>query len=50
MEENELETIKDLQSAEVCSTNCKLCIPYVEKMLKTGETSFPLDFILNSTR
>lgn len=32
--------VGELQAAEFCSTNCKMCKPYVELMLETGETAF----------
>ncbi len=49
-EEHDVKNIEDLQDANVCSTSCQLCVPYVKRMLETGETSFPLDFIINSTQ
>ncbi|TVR28492.1 MAG: hypothetical protein EA390_11915 [Balneolaceae bacterium] len=33
-------TVKELQIAGICSLNCKLCEPYIERMFKTGNTSF----------
>jgi len=35
-----LYTIEELRSEEICSTRCKLCEPYIKAMLKTGQTSF----------
>lgn len=26
-----------------CGRGCGLCIPYIRRMLRTGETSFPVD-------
>jgi|AntRauTorckE6833_2_1112554.scaffolds.fasta_scaffold08210_2 bacterioferritin-associated ferredoxin len=34
------QTVDELRINEVCCRNCELCRPYVEEMLKTGETSF----------
>lgn len=39
-EEKGYETIEELQAAGVSSTSCKLCLPYVKILLKTGKTSF----------
>lgn len=36
----DIHTIEELQSRKICSCGCRICLPYVEKMLKTGETSF----------
>lgn len=35
-------TIEELQKANISSTNCKLCKPYVKEMLRSGKTSFPI--------
>lgn len=32
-----------LQAKTRCCTACKMCEPYVRRMLLTGETVFPLD-------
>ncbi len=32
--------VEELQAADFCSTNCKMCKPYVEMMFETGETAF----------
>ena len=32
-----------LQRATRCSTKCRMCEPYVRRMLATGETEFRLD-------
>ncbi len=39
-EERGLQSVEELRVEKVCSTNCKLCEPYIRKMLETGETSF----------
>ena len=33
-------TVEQLIEAGVCGTNCQFCVPYVRRMLRTGETSF----------
>lgn len=38
--ENRVQSVKGLQAVELCSTKCKMCEPYVELVLKTGETEF----------
>jgi hypothetical protein len=35
-------TITDLKKYAIFSENCKLCVPYIEKMLETGITEFPV--------
>jgi NAD(P)H-nitrite reductase large subunit len=35
-------TIPELKKYVIFSENCKLCVPYIEKMLETGETEFPV--------
>lgn len=32
--------VNQLSEANICATNCKLCVPYIHRMLKTGETAF----------
>jgi len=39
-EQNKLETVEELQALKYCSNGCQMCAPYVELMLKTGETEF----------
>lgn len=33
-------SVEELQAAEICSTNCKMCKPYVEMLLESGRTAF----------
>lgn len=33
-------SVEELQSDKFCSCSCKMCVPYVEQVLKTGETEF----------
>lgn len=39
-ETNGYSKVEQLQNDEYCSCQCGLCAPYVELMLKTGETVF----------
>lgn len=32
--------VSELQKADYCSNSCKMCKPYIEMMLETGETAF----------
>jgi bacterioferritin-associated ferredoxin len=38
--ENKLDCVKEIQQNGIACTNCKLCVPYVEMVLETGETIF----------
>ncbi|MBP9095312.1 MAG: (2Fe-2S)-binding protein [Ignavibacteria bacterium] len=40
MDENGFTKLEEVQSVIDVSKNCKLCRPYLEKMLETGETEF----------
>jgi hypothetical protein len=40
MDENGFKTIEEVQTVIDVSKNCKLCRPYIEKMIETGETEF----------
>ena len=33
-------TVQELRDEEFCSQKCKMCEPYIEMALKTGETEF----------
>lgn len=37
-------TVKELRVENICSTNCRLCEPYIQQVLETGETIFQPDF------
>lgn len=39
-EEEGFTTVEELQAKDFCSCGCGLCIPYIEMMFETGETSF----------
>lgn len=32
--------VHQLADAQICANNCKMCIPYIHRMLKTGKTAF----------
>ena len=38
-------TFEDLRSRFGCGRGCGLCVPYVQLMLETGRTRFPLDAV-----
>jgi len=38
--EKNFNSVEELQLNRVCCRHCELCRPYVEEMLRTGETSF----------
>lgn len=38
--ENKYTDVEELRQERYCSCSCGMCIPYVEMVLKTGETSF----------
>jgi bacterioferritin-associated ferredoxin len=40
VEENEITSVRELQDQKYCCCGCGLCAPYIELMLKTGETTF----------
>lgn len=41
-------TVEELKSANICSTQCRLCEPYLKMMFKTGKTSFEPGLIYES--
>lgn len=41
--EEKLSTIEELREKKVCCVNCKLCEPYIKKVLSTGQTIFNPD-------
>lgn len=38
--EDNLTTVEELREHDFCSNSCRMCTPYVENMLETGQTSF----------
>lgn len=42
MEENNLKTLEELKQVKRVADNCMLCVPYIFKMIETGETEFEL--------
>lgn len=39
-DQNNLSSVEELQNQNYCSNSCGLCEPYVELVLKTGQTEF----------
>lgn len=39
-EEKGLSTVEELQREKISCTNCKLCVPYIKEMFRTGATRF----------
>ncbi len=37
-----LKSIDEIIDRYGCTTGCGMCKPYIEEMLRTGETSFPV--------
>ena len=35
-----LSSVHELKKNKICSNGCQMCVPYVERMLRTGETEF----------
>ena len=42
MQKNKLNTVDELRNIKPVALDCRLCLPYVIKMIKTGETKFDL--------
>lgn len=40
MNDKRFNTLEEVQTVIDVSKNCKLCRPYIEKMIETGETEF----------
>lgn len=40
MEENNLTTIDELRKFKTIAANCKLCVPYIKRMIETGQVKF----------
>lgn len=40
MERNNLTGIDELRKIKPVALSCKLCVPYILKMIETGETKF----------
>ncbi len=41
MELKNLKTFEELKGEVVFGEKCKMCVPYVQKMIETGKTMFP---------
>lgn len=40
IEKNKLNSLEELREFKQVAWNCKLCVPYINKMIETGETKF----------
>lgn len=40
MLENNIKTLEELKKIKPVSLNCKICLPYIMKMIETGKTEF----------
>lgn len=40
MKKYDLKNLNELRKVKEVGTNCKLCVPYIEKMISTGQTEF----------
>lgn len=40
MKKHDLHTIDELRKVKTVSMNCRLCEPYIKKMIETGQTKF----------
>lgn len=42
---DEHEILKQLKIQTLCATECSKCVPYIQRMIQTGETRFePINF------
>lgn len=42
MEEYEIYTLEELKEVIQVAGNCKMCIPYIKEMIRTGKTEFEI--------
>ncbi len=40
MKDNNLSTLEELKKFKTVADNCKLCVPYIDRMINSGETKF----------
>jgi bacterioferritin-associated ferredoxin len=40
MEKNNITTLEELKEIKTLAENCKLCLPYIKEMIRTGKTEF----------
>lgn len=45
MKEKNINSIEELKEIKLVAANCKLCLPYIKRMIETGQTEF--DIILD---
>ncbi|MEX0904811.1 MAG: hypothetical protein WD604_06915 [Balneolaceae bacterium] len=44
-EQKGITTVEELQKQKISCTNCRLCVPYVRRVLESGTTHFRPDFL-----
>lgn len=42
MKEKGITTIEELKEIKELAGNCKICVPYIKKMIQTGKTEFEI--------
>ncbi|HQY20955.1 MAG TPA: (2Fe-2S)-binding protein [Ignavibacteria bacterium] len=42
MKEKGIDTIEELKEIKELAGNCKICVPYIKKMIQTGKTEFEI--------
>jgi len=42
IDEHQLKNIDELREYADVAMNCKLCVPYIDKMFETGQTKFEI--------
>lgn len=40
MKERKINTLDELRAVIIVAANCRLCVPYINKMIETGKTKF----------
>lgn len=42
MKDRNIRSIEEFRKIKPVATNCKLCLPYINKMIETGKTEFEI--------
>ena len=42
MNDRNIRSIEEFRKIKPVATNCKLCLPYINKMIETGKTEFEI--------
>ncbi|MDZ4713784.1 MAG: (2Fe-2S)-binding protein [bacterium] len=42
MQKHDLKTLDELKKVRMVASNCRLCLPYINRMIETGQTEFEL--------